>query len=103
MVANTIQVDCRRTDRTQPLFMVPTEAVQKGDEEKEAGGAGGDWEKKTEDIEEGGMARLNREYGKGALQSLFNAGADAHSAHCCVTDNPHDVSYLFTSSRLCTR
>ncbi len=55
-----LQVDCRRTDRNQPIYAVPSEAVRKGDEEKEAGGAGYEWDGKGEE-EEGGAAKLNRE------------------------------------------
>ncbi|KAK8850697.1 hypothetical protein IAR55_004617 [Kwoniella newhampshirensis] len=53
-----IDVDCRRTDRNQPIYAVPTEAIKKGDAEKEGGGAGGSWNGKGEE-EEGGMAGLN--------------------------------------------
>lgn len=54
------QVDCRRTDRTQSIFAVPPDVVQKGEEEKEAGGAGTGWDGVGE-AEEGGMAGLNSE------------------------------------------
>lgn len=54
------QVDCRRTDRTQPIFAIPPEAAKKGDGEKEAGGPGYSWDG-AEEEEEGGSARLNRE------------------------------------------
>ncbi|OCF35927.1 rab GTPase activator [Kwoniella heveanensis BCC8398] len=57
-----IDVDCRRTDRNQPIYSVPPEAARKGEHEKEGGGAGtsGDihWDGKGEE-EEGGMAKLN--------------------------------------------
>ncbi len=60
-------MDCRRTDRNQPIFAVPSDIVKQGNEEKEAGGAGSgsnaagiDWEGKMEKEEEGGMAGLNR-------------------------------------------
>jgi hypothetical protein len=53
-----IDVDCRRTDRTQPLYTIPPETVR-GQEEKEAGGAGAGWDGIGEE-EEGGMAGLNR-------------------------------------------
>ncbi|WVR08757.1 hypothetical protein IAU60_005815 [Kwoniella sp. DSM 27419] len=55
-----IDVDCRRTDRNQPLFAVPTEAARKGEHEKEGGGAGAEmrWDGRGEE-EEGGMAALN--------------------------------------------
>jgi len=38
LLGTPTQVDCRRTDRNQPLFAVPEEFA--GDEEKEGGGAG---------------------------------------------------------------
>ncbi|WWD20868.1 hypothetical protein CI109_105345 [Kwoniella shandongensis] len=53
-----IDVDCRRTDRNQAIYAVPTEVSKKGDAEKEGGGAGGTWDGKGEE-EEGGMAGLN--------------------------------------------
>lgn len=55
------QVDCRRTDRTLPIFAIPPEAVSKGNAEKEAGGPGYSWDGAQEE-EEGGSARLNREF-----------------------------------------
>lgn len=65
----TLQVDCRRTDRNQKIFAVPTEVATSGNHEKEAGGAGGGWEgDKAGDkggSEEGGAARLNRELSSG--------------------------------------
>lgn len=55
------QVDCRRTDRNQPIYAVTPEHVQSGDEEKEGGGAGaGQWGV-ADTEEEGGHARLNGE------------------------------------------
>jgi hypothetical protein len=55
------QVDCRRTDRNQPMYAVPEESVAAGNEEKEAGGAGsGDYGYEGEKEEEGGQAGLNR-------------------------------------------
>lgn len=60
------QVDCRRTDRNQPMFAVPEESVVAGNEEKEAGGAGaGDYGYEGEKEEEGGQAGLNRESNDG--------------------------------------
>lgn len=58
-----IQVDCRRTDRNQPIYAVPTtttaskhqESMNKVSERK---GEKSEWE---DDEEEGGMASLNRE------------------------------------------
>ncbi|WVQ95362.1 hypothetical protein IAU59_002459 [Kwoniella sp. CBS 9459] len=57
-----IDVDCRRTDRNQPIYSVPPEAAMKGEHEKEGGGAGTagiiHWDGAGEE-EEGGMAKLN--------------------------------------------
>lgn len=58
-----IQVDCRRTDRNQPIYAVPTtttaskhqESMNKVSERKSEKS---EWE---DDEEEGGMASLNRE------------------------------------------
>ena len=54
------QVDCRRTDRNQTIYAVPSDAIKAGDEEKEDGGPRALWAGKGES-EEGGMAGLNRE------------------------------------------
>lgn len=55
-----IDVDCRRTDRDQPMFAVPE--TLKGQEEKEGGGAGQDVEPTTSvfgEAEEGSQTALN--------------------------------------------
>ncbi|KLT38803.1 RabGAP/TBC [Cutaneotrichosporon oleaginosum] len=54
-----IDVDCRRTDRTQALYAVLPEVVAAGDEEKEGGGAGADIWSRDDKEEEGGHASLN--------------------------------------------
>ncbi|GMK56206.1 hypothetical protein CspeluHIS016_0300460 [Cutaneotrichosporon spelunceum] len=54
-----IDVDCRRTDRNQPLYAVMPEVVAAGDEEKEGGGAGEDIWSGHDKEEEGGHAPLN--------------------------------------------
>jgi hypothetical protein len=87
----TFQVDCRRTDRNQAIFAVPEEAVNKGEEEKEAGGAGGPWD--TSRTEENGMAGLNREHGGGAKLN--------HRPHRRAQADPDDVSYVFSGTGIC--
>lgn len=55
-----IDVDCRRTDRNQPLFAVPD--TMKGEEEKEGGGAGKDVSPTASvfgEAEEGSQTALN--------------------------------------------
>jgi len=55
-------VDCRRTDRDQPMFAVP--ANLRGEEEKEGGGAGKGAQGISADMresEEGNQTALNRE------------------------------------------
>lgn len=55
------QVDCRRTDRNQPIYAVPTTPTVPralGEEENGRKSEKGEWE---DDEEEGGMASLNRE------------------------------------------
>ncbi|OCF79010.1 rab GTPase activator [Kwoniella mangroviensis CBS 8886] len=60
-----IDVDCRRTDRNQPIYAVPAEAAHKGDHEKEGGGAntslrrGSLGDDGQGEEEEGGAAALN--------------------------------------------
>ncbi|BEI80939.1 hypothetical protein CcaverHIS002_0200990 [Cutaneotrichosporon cavernicola] len=54
-----IDVDCRRTDRTQPLYAVMPDIVADGNEEKEGGGAGADIWSRDDKEEEGGYAPLN--------------------------------------------
>ncbi|WOO81958.1 GTPase-activating protein GYP7 [Vanrija pseudolonga] len=54
-----IDVDCRRTDRQQPLYSVTPEVAQAGNEEKEGGGAGSDIWGEHDKEEEGGHASLN--------------------------------------------
>lgn len=53
------QVDCRRTDRDQPMFAVPSNL--RGEEEKEGGGAGEKPSDETKEAEEGSQTALNRE------------------------------------------
>lgn len=57
-----IQVDCRRTDRNQPIYAVPTSTASKHQESvnkvSERKSEKSEWE---DDEEEGGMASLNRE------------------------------------------
>lgn len=68
----TRQVDCRRTDRTQPIYAFTPENVQRGDEEKEGGGAGaGQWGLKDTE-EEGGHAHLNGKSAAKAMLTLAN-------------------------------
>jgi hypothetical protein len=64
------QVDCRRTDRTQSIYAVPANVIKKGEEEKEAGGAGSGWDGVGEE-EEGGMAGLNSKWYPGFATSLL--------------------------------
>ncbi|WWC65030.1 uncharacterized protein I303_107644 [Kwoniella dejecticola CBS 10117] len=60
-----IDVDCRRTDRNQPIYAVPSSAAHKGDHEKEGGGAntslrrGSLGDDGQGEEEEGGAAALN--------------------------------------------
>lgn len=57
-----IQVDCRRTDRNQPIYAVPTSTASKHqvsvNKVSERKSEKSEWE---DDEEEGGMASLNRE------------------------------------------
>lgn len=56
-----IQVDCRRTDRNQPIYAVPTSTTASKHHESVNNvrkNEKGEWE---DDEEEGGMASLNRE------------------------------------------
>ena len=52
------QVDCRRTDRDQPMFAVPSSL--RGEEEKEGGGAGDGQVTEAREAEEGSQTALNR-------------------------------------------
>ncbi|WWC92508.1 uncharacterized protein L201_007467 [Kwoniella dendrophila CBS 6074] len=60
-----IDVDCRRTDRNQPIYAVPSEAAHTGNHEKEGGGAntslrrGSLGSEDQREEEEGGAAALN--------------------------------------------
>ena len=84
-----LQVDCRRTDRTQPIFALPSRTAQEGPSEDEIdvpGLEGGD-----EKEDEGGMAKLNRE----SAMRLMRSNAD-ESSHCGPEDDPDDIPYVFT-------
>jgi hypothetical protein len=54
------QVDCRRTDRNQPMFAIPD--ALKGEEEKEGGGAARSSGSIPLHVEEGSQTALNREF-----------------------------------------
>jgi hypothetical protein len=65
--------------------------VNKGEEEKEAGGAGGPWD--TSRTEENGMAGLNREH---ASRAALN-----HRPHRRAEVDPDDVPHVLARVGIC--
>lgn len=101
-------MDCRRTDRHQPIYAVASSIKRKGEEEKEAGGASAssrtiDSEIKEE--EENGQGGMNGQISSIGHDSRYTGKKliGSSSQHCRVEDNTYDLSYLLARIRIRAR
>lgn len=95
-----IQVDCRRTDRNQPIYAVPTSTASKHQESvnkvSERKSEKSEWE---DDEEEGGMASLNRE-SPPPLQTSLATDDGLNSTYRGTAYHSHDIPYFFPRAGL---
>ncbi|ODN77782.1 hypothetical protein, variant [Cryptococcus amylolentus CBS 6039] len=98
-----IDVDCRRTDRNQPIYAVPSDLAKANAHEKEGSTQVHEYGDGNDEDEEGGMAPLNRAYPWLPYPCVSSGLTWLCRPYCCSADDPHDISHILTRAWICAR